>query len=46
MVQTTIRIQKELKDKLILYAQRKGYTLKDLIVTILYNHVHEAIVPR
>ena len=43
MVQTTIRIQKQLKEKLSLYAQQKGYSLKDLIIIILDDHVQSAI---
>jgi predicted DNA-binding protein len=36
--QTTIRLPEELKERLQSEADRKGYTLKDLIVFILHKH--------
>ena len=36
--QTTIRLPERLKERLQREAQRKGYTIRDLIVMILWNH--------
>lgn len=38
--QTTIRLPVELKDKLQQEAEKQGYTLRDLIVFILWDFVH------
>lgn len=37
--QTTIRLSKELKDKLLKQAKTKGYTLKDMIIFILQDYL-------
>lgn len=36
--QTTIRLSDELLDELKQEAERKGYTVKDLIIFILHEH--------
>lgn len=37
--QTTIRLSRELKDKLLKQAKVKGYTLKDMIIFILQDYL-------
>lgn len=37
--QTTIRLSRELKDKLLKQAKVKGYTLKDMVVFILKDYL-------
>lgn len=37
--QTTIRLPEELLEKLKQEADRKGYTTKDLVMFILWNHL-------
>ncbi len=37
--QTTIRLSKELKKKLLKQAKTKGYTLKDMIIFILQDYL-------
>ncbi|HEL4318402.1 TPA: hypothetical protein UNK14_001506 [Clostridioides difficile] len=37
--QTTIRLPKELKEKLLKQAKTKGYTLKDIVVFILKDYL-------
>lgn len=44
--QTTIRLPAELKEKLQQEADRKGYTVRDLIVFILWDSVHQATAPK
>lgn len=44
--QTTIRLPAELKEPLQQEADRKGYTVRDLIVFILWDSVRQAIVPK
>lgn len=39
MEQTTIRLSRELKDKLLKQAKVKGYTLKDMVVFILKDYL-------
>lgn len=43
--QTTIRLPAELKKKAQKEAEREGYTITDLILFILWNHVGKAIHP-
>ena len=43
--QTTIRLPAELKEQIQQEAERKGYTIRDLIVFILWDYVHSSIVP-
>lgn len=42
--QTTIRLPADLKDEIQREADKRGYTLRDLIVFILWDHFHAAIV--
>lgn len=44
--QTTIRLPAELKEQLQQEADRKGYTVRDLIVFILWDSVRQAIAPK
>ena len=44
-VVTTIRLPETLKEQLHREATEKGYSIKDLIMFILYYHFHEAILP-
>ncbi|EGT2197626.1 hypothetical protein [Clostridioides difficile] len=37
--QTTIRLPRELKDKLLKQAKVKGYTLKDMMIFILKDYL-------
>lgn len=37
--QTTIRLPRELKDKLLKQAKVKGYTLKDMVIFILKDYL-------
>ncbi|EQH03084.1 Uncharacterised protein [Clostridioides difficile] len=37
--QTTIRLSRELKDKLLKQAKVKGYTLKDMVIFILKDYL-------
>ncbi|MBH7044520.1 hypothetical protein I5976_18985 [Clostridioides difficile] len=37
--QTTIRLSRELKDKLLKQAKVKGYTLKEMVVFILKDYL-------
>lgn len=41
--QTTIRLPAELREKVQQEAECKGYTITDLILFILWNHVGKAI---
>lgn len=41
--QTTIRLPTELKEQLHREAERRGYTMTDLIMFIFYRHCSEAI---
>lgn len=41
--QTTIRLPVELKEKLQQEADRRGYTVKDLIMFILWNHFENIV---
>ena len=43
---TTIRLPSELKEKLQMEADKKGYVLKDVIVFICWNYFQKAIVPK
>lgn len=43
--QMTIRLPVDLREELQREADRRGYTETDLIVFILWNFVHESILP-
>ena len=43
--QTTIRLPAELKEQIQREADEKGYTIRDLIVFILWDYVRSSIVP-
>ena len=43
--QMTIRLPADLREELQREADRRGYTETDLIVFILWNFVHEFILP-
>ena len=43
--QTTIRLPRELKEQLQREADRRGYTITDLILFILWDSVQKATVP-
>lgn len=44
--QITIRLPAGLKEELKQEAEKRGYTVTDLIVFILWNYVHSTIVPK
>lgn len=41
--QTTIRLPNELKEKLQQEADRKGYTIKDLVMFILWRYLENIV---
>lgn len=43
--QTTIRLPAELMEQLRREADRRGYSIRDLVVFILRAHVSQAIAP-
>lgn len=44
--QTTIRLPSELKEQLQKQADLRGYTMRDLIVFILWDYVRSSTAPK